>query len=212
MLATDLRNQEQHASDVADVKQYAEQPLEKAATQGCILPLVYEKALRLEMPDEAAQILRAYQLNHYWGDLDSTFRTLNPGAWDIVYNRRAARTARGRFTPEKWLAGEGNAYQSFDATLVRRKDDRLQTTKGAEAPWSHAVAIFLRAQRCRNESTSWRPNGERFRAGHFELDRIDASGGINIGCHRIEFSEMLRLAVKEVPQLVTAQYPLPAVI
>lgn len=209
-LAKTLENAETHEKDISDVKSYAARPIDDCASYGCILPHVYEKALRLEMPDEAAKILRAYQLNLYLGAVKSTFELLNPEAWSICYDRRTKNRPRDIIA---WRNGEGEAYFSHDKSgyLVRRKGDRLQTSGGAEAPWPHAVAIFLRAQQCRTENKDWRPNGEHFRAGHFALDRIDASGGINIGCHRIEFTEMLRLAIKEAPELVKPTYGLPVV-
>jgi hypothetical protein len=49
-------------------------------------------------------------------------------------------------------------------------------------------------------------------AGHFQLDAIDTEGNIAIGCHRIRFSEMNRLAVREVPAMVKPRYALPMVI
>lgn len=132
-----------------------------------------------------------------------------------VENRRFAE-ARGRkrktVTEAEWLDGKGNANQPFSATLVRRKGDTLQTSRGAECPFAHAVAAFLKAQECKRNGATWQCNGESIRVGVFNVDRIDESGGINAGCHRIEFDAMQSLAVREVPHLVKPAYGLPALI
>ncbi len=122
-----------------------------------------------------------------------------------------------RVTPEAWVNGQGsvNALMydyALTGTLVRRKGDNLQTSRAAEVPFGHAVFAFLKAQHCRAHGKPWKRNGEQVRVGHFQLDAIDAAGGINAGCHRVEWDEMLRLAVREIPEQVKASYPLPALI
>ena len=47
------------------------------------------------------------------------------------------------------------------------------------------------------------------RVGHFELDAIDSAGNVKIGCHAIDYAEMTRLAVQEVPDVVRPCFPLP---
>lgn len=89
---------------------------------------------------------------------------------------------------------------------------RLETSRGAEVPFKQAVYAFLRAQECRRTGTPWRANGEQIKVGFFALACIDAEGNITAGCHTLEWSEMLRLALKEVPHLVRAQYPVPALV
>jgi hypothetical protein len=123
-------------------------------------------------------------------------------------NRRSAAELR-----EAWLNGETvvlpHSGSSYEATLVRKRGSQLETSRGASAPFNQAAAIFAKAQSCRAKGQSWARNGERYPAGSFELDRIDSSGSIRIGCHAIAFDEMQRLAIRETPQLVRPRFPLP---
>ncbi len=114
-------------------------------------------------------------------------------------------------TPEQWLDGEGVNYYSADSTLLRRKGDKLETSRGAECPFAHAVIAFSKAQDCRATGTTWQRNGQQIRVGHFNVDSIDAQGNLKAGCHTIEYSEMLRLAIREVPHMVKPCFGLPAV-
>lgn len=54
--------------------------------------------------------------------------------------------------------------------------------------------------------------GAGHRIGHFTLDKIEPNGDCKVGCHRLNFAEMTRLAIKEVPHLVRPAYPLPVVM
>lgn len=117
-----------------------------------------------------------------------------------------------RVTPEQWEAGKGSGYLGQFETLVRRKGDTLQTSRGAECPFPHAVLAYRGAVQCRSNGTSWQTNGHKLRVGHFQVDRIDADGTLHAGCHTIGFDAMTRLAVKEVPHEVRACFPVPVCI
>ena len=154
-----------------------------------------------------AKLIKSLNLAQLDREMADNFDARNPDARKIV-SARKCRVGRTLLTPQQWVDGAGVAYQlPFERVYVRRRDNRLETSLGAEAPFEHAVVIFLRAQRCMIERKGWRPNGEQFRAGFFALNSIDETGGINIGCHRIEYQEMLAVAVREIPQHVR-QFPL----
>lgn len=69
----------------------------------------------------------------------------------------------------------------------------------------------MRAQACRSQRKEWHRNGEQIAVGHFQLDSVTADGDIKAGCHTIAWSEMLRLALLEVPHVVKATFPVPAI-
>jgi hypothetical protein len=140
-----------------------------------------------------------------------TFDALHPDADSIVRRNRYDEPSKS-VSPEEWMAGAKGRFYSDSPTLLRRVGDRLETSRGAEAPFKQAVAIFAKAQQCRATGKTFAPNGERYRAGDFELERIDENGNIKIGCHRIDFAEMQRLAVQQVPDLVAPRFPLPAIV
>ena len=119
-------------------------------------------------------------------------------------------------TLEQWLSGKGeSSWHGGDGRSgvhVRRKGDRLETTMGAECPFPHAVIAFRKAQECRATGESWQRNGQQIRVGTFHVDRIESDGTLRAGCHTIAYDAMLRLAVQEVPELVLATFPVPALI
>jgi hypothetical protein len=136
----------------------------------------------------------------------------------VQAERRAAMLPRSERTisAEQWANHEpGNlgraAFYSEAGTKVRRVGDTLETSRGAECPFKHAVIAFLKAQECRTTGTSWHRNGQQIRVGHFQVDSIDEYGNMRAGCHTLEYGEMQRLAIKEVPHLVKACFGLPVV-
>jgi hypothetical protein len=133
------------------------------------------------------------------------------GEYYAAVNRNEPKLQSG-ITPAQWVNGHGNstALPYGGETYCRRVGERLETSLGAVVPWGHAVAVFLRAQRCRQLGTAWHRNGDHMRVGPFELDYIDTEGNIRAGCHAIQWGEMLRLALREIPHLVQPSYPVPA--
>jgi hypothetical protein len=131
---------------------------------------------------------------------------------DEEFQRRNPRqSSEKRVTAAEWLDGKGGGVQyDFETTLVRRKGDTLETSQGAECPFKHAVVAFLKAQQCRATSKDWHTNGDQVRVGLFKVDAIDTLGNLKAGCHSIAFENMQALAMREVPHLVKACFPLPA--
>jgi hypothetical protein len=152
-------------------------------------------------------------------------RTLRKLDWELNQRYQTARYAaypprtlyrdEPSVTPAQWQEGQGgiNALgYSPRTTLVRRVGSRLETSRGVEVPFAQAVIAFHKASRCRRTSTTWHRNGEQLPVGHFQVDAIDAQGNIKAGCHTLQWEEMLRLAVKEIPEQVRATFPVPALI
>jgi hypothetical protein len=135
------------------------------------------------------------------------------GVWDKFAPRYRDETPT--VTPEQWQDGKGQRGAlgyGLRSTLLRRVGERLETSQGVEVPFSHAVVAFHKASRCRRTATTWHRNGEQVPVGHFQVDEIDAQGNLKAGCHTLAWEEMLRLAVKEVPEQVRATFPVPALV
>lgn len=134
----------------------------------------------------------------------------------IEIGRPAYRETARESNEEKarrWIAGENvPGFQQTSPTLVRKRGDTLETSRGASAPFAQAVGIYRAASLCKSRGTSWHRNGEHMRVGSFELDSIASDGSIRVGCHHIDLNEMERLAVREIPQQVTARFPLPVMV
>ncbi len=162
---------------------------------------------------EVAPLMHILQTRLFYRESDN--RT--PESIDLVHMRRMAeldaKAGRKRVTPDAWQSGIGAANQyGYSETLVRRKGDTLETSRGASCPFAHAVVAFVKAQDCRRTGNAWKRNGQTIRVGHFQVDSIDAEGNMIAGCHTLEWQEMLRLALKEVPHLVKPRFGLPAVL
>jgi hypothetical protein len=124
-----------------------------------------------------------------------------------------ARYGRKPISADEWRNGSGDIYQyGFADTLLRRKGDTLQTSRGADCPFAHAVIAFRKAQECRANGTTWQRNGQQIRVGHFNVDSIDAQGNMRAGCHSLKWEEMERLAIREIPHVVKPRFGLPALI
>ncbi|MGZ6199170.1 MAG: hypothetical protein ACXWNL_16160 [Vulcanimicrobiaceae bacterium] len=141
----------------------------------------------------------------------STKRACESKARNDAWALRDRNANRGQITEAQWLEGARGPFYS-DKTLVRRIGDKLETSRGAECPFAHAVIAFRKAQECRATGTSWHRNGQQIRVGVFSVDSIDELGNMRAGCHTLQWEEMLRLALQEVPHLVKASFGLPALL
>jgi len=160
---------------------------------------LWSVAIRENMPDLAEYLGRHVQVTLWNQEVPEHFRHY--------------QSINNRVTADEWRDGKGNGYQyRFDGVEVRRKGDKLETSMGAECPFSHAVLAFKAAQRCRATGGTYQANGHSIKVGHFKVDRIETDGTLKAGCHTIAFDSMLRLAVREVPSEVVAPFPVPAVI
>jgi hypothetical protein len=110
----------------------------------------------------------------------------------------AARVERERALREAWLSGEPTAYyHGTDANgraYMRVRGETLETSLGASVPLDHAVRVFRIVNACRVEGRNWTRNGQTIRVGHFQVDRIEASGDFVAGCHRFAWDEVARVA------------------
>lgn len=94
-----------------------------------------------------------------------------------------------------WLQG-GNAHMmyQFPETLLRINGDKVQTSKGAEIPVSHARRVWPAILKCQAEGVRWQRNGHTMHVGEFSIDSIEADGTIKAGCHIIGFDQVSRIA------------------
>nr|DAV12623.1 MAG TPA: hypothetical protein [Caudoviricetes sp.] len=116
----------------------------------------------------------------------------------------AERMAAEREAREAWLKGENSGrYTRLSGpgvpALVRRSSDgeRLETSHGADVPWSHAVKAFRFVRLCVEKGEAFHTNGRVIRVGHFTVDYITADGDMKAGCHRFAWADMKALAERE---------------
>ena len=61
-------------------------------------------------------------------------------------------------------------------------------------PLDHAVKAFRVLKRLRDRGETYQRNGHTIHLGHFALDALDGQGIVTAGCHRVEWSEIERVA------------------
>lgn len=188
-----------------------------AHKEGCAPPVPY--TLLAKVPKH---IRGQLDLPRYISNYD-----VRHGVWDA--NTQWEPYVQERLTIDEWWNGKGHTTASmivgthsprYDRpayTLVRRKGDTVETSQGASVPFEAAVRLYQFAQKYKmgryKECYMAPPLSDmRERIGHFTLDKIEANGDCKVGCHHLNFAEMTRLAIKEVPHLVRPAYPLPVVI
>lgn len=112
--------------------------------------------------------------------------------------KRIARQAEEqREDMEKWLAGEDvRSYFSALPIRFRIESDELVSSRGARVPTTEAERAVAFALKMR--AKGWHRNGETFGVGMYQFDAINEQGVV-IGCHRIEWSEVERVASMLAP-------------
>ncbi|MDZ7883029.1 MAG: hypothetical protein U5N53_08990 [Mycobacterium sp.] len=161
---------------------------------------------------EWRDLFNEYQVWRIACECNQVEAALNPLAADIRARRQWEYRGQPQITAAQWLQGAQGAFYQESPTLVRRVGDELETSRGASCPFKHAVMAFLKSQECRATGTSWHKNGQQIRVGVFSVDSIDEQGNMRAGCHTLKWDAMLALAIQEVPHLVKARFPLPALL
>lgn len=205
---TKLRGMAKRFKDGETIRGYRTANIARANVQA---DAVIVEALRT-FPDEASRVMAEVQSILAMREADMTHERANPDASAIRWQRRYGSREHKAITAAQWEAGAKGTPSGY-LTLVRREGDELVTSRGARVPFKRAIAAFLLAQGCRADGSVWTsPPNHAFPIGAFRLDSIDAEGTLRAGCHTIGFETMLRLAIREVPHLVKARYPLPALV
>lgn len=101
----------------------------------------------------------------------------------------------------KWLAGEDvRMYHQRGAAKLRVFNHpvsgyRVETNQGAHVPVRDAWALWRIATRCKQKGESLCPDRDApINLGCYRLDSVSSNGNVVIGCHRIPYSEMERIA------------------
>jgi enoyl-CoA hydratase/carnithine racemase len=100
-----------------------------------------------------------------------------------------------------WLSGAAVTlpYRAGAVTLLRVKGGMIETSRGASVPVSVAPGLWQAACNCRRKGEALQSvsteRGSGFASvGDFTLREIRADGGLVVGCHVLEFSELARIA------------------
>lgn len=100
---------------------------------------------------------------------------------------------------QQWLAGAdvqiSDGYWE-EGTLLRVKDDKVETSRGAEIPLPHAKRLWPAIRKVMESGEPYQHNGHSIHVGEFRIDRIEVDGTLKAGCHTIKYEELERVAVE----------------
>jgi hypothetical protein len=109
-----------------------------------------------------------------------------------------ARRLRALELPEKleeWKSGAPVRLWGYDVPhLLRVKGDQIETTLGATVPVEHVKKVLPLVLQLIRAGRTYEKNGHSIHLGYYTLDKIDESGTVHVGCHRIEKAEVERIA------------------
>ncbi len=92
---------------------------------------------------------------------------------------------------EAWRNGESVDFDSHVPTMLRAANGYMKTSKSARVPLEEANRAYKFVLHVR--TAGWQRNGEQFKVGTYDLDRVNEQGVI-AGCHRISWEEIFRFA------------------
>lgn len=119
------------------------------------------------------------------------------GKAEVARVKRAETKAQRRRLEQldKWVAGE-YVYASFGGLPVRLRinGDVLQTSLGAHVPMKDAKRVYKILAKLRKRAKTYQRNGETIRLGPFDLDSMDETGTVKVGCHSVAWEEIQRIA------------------
>ncbi len=114
--------------------------------------------------------------------------------------KAAARRAEQAEHLKEWQRNERRyinlPYSAKQYLRIKQgSPDTIETSNGAEFPLEHATRAYPLIKRIIKSGKDWQSNGHTIKIGHFQIDSI-VNQVITAGCHKINFKEILRLAIE----------------
>ena len=111
--------------------------------------------------------------------------------------KKAKELAEAKKGIKKWRNYETNHCPYAAGYLLRIKDkETIETSRNAQVPINKAEKLWKLVQHVVQTGQQWKRNGKTFEIGVYSVDLIHSSGNMVVGCHKIEYKEMLNLATK----------------
>jgi len=83
--------------------------------------------------------------------------------------------------------------------ICRVHKENVETSGGARVPLDHAIRLFKFAEHCRNDGKGYEGG---LRIGAYNLNKIEPSGNVTIGCHYITWDAIADCAARYMPELL----------
>lgn len=82
--------------------------------------------------------------------------------------------------------------------ICRVHKENVETSGGARVPLDHAIRLFKFAEHCRNDGKGYEGG---LNIGAYNLNKIEPSGNVTIGCHYITWEAIADCAARYMPEL-----------
>lgn len=115
----------------------------------------------------------------------------------VAVKKEKAKQAKLMLNADKWRTNtleQGESIWGLKDTLMRVNGDRVETSKNAHFPVTHAKVAFYKILDCVRTGTPWKTNGRTINLGNFKIDYIHENGDVKAGCHFVKYSEIERVA------------------
>lgn len=126
----------------------------------------------------------------------------------LADERRAKLEAEEAEKLNRWMAGEDVGRQFYTRRIrLRAKQGRVETSHGASVPYADGFNLWRVASARRREERWWKSSTDvcPIKIGDFTLSAINEQG-IIVGCHRMDWQEVERLAETQgwsLPEMVS---------
>lgn len=111
----------------------------------------------------------------------------------------AKRIREAAFYLKQWLNHEIDHFPygyRLGNAFLRVSGEIVETSQGAEVPISHARRLWPIIKRHKEHGTVYERNGHSEHVGQFVVDRIEANGDMQVGCHNFNYSELERISAQ----------------
>lgn len=126
---------------------------------------------------------------------------LGGGIRDLHYNWRSYHNEEEVKQVEEraatvWRTGIDVAGVALPAglTLLRTRDNQVQTSQGAMFPVPHAKKAWPYVRNCKRKGINWHTNGHKIKLGSFGIEEISSAGDVRAGCHFVKYEEVEAMA------------------
>lgn len=160
----------------------------------CESAIEYCRVFNIPAPDWTAETNDEMTARDYVYELAKA-REVKREARRAEYEKKARLDAAERL--QLWAAGENVPQHNFDFcdTVLRLKNDQVQTSRGANIPVSDAVRIWPLLARAKNSGTKLEAGLHPIRLGSYQFNSFDGETLI-VGCHSIAWDQIQKMAAE----------------
>lgn len=160
----------------------------------CEDAIEYCRALNITAPDWTAETNDEMTARDYVYELAKA-REVKREARRVEYQKKAALDAAERL--QLWAAGENVPQYNFNFcdTVLRVKNDQIQTSRGANIPVSDAVRIWPLLARAKSSGKKLEAGLHPIRLGSYQFNSFDGETLI-VGCHSIAWGQIEKMAAE----------------